>query len=115
MTHRRGVFLERTLLAGWAVWLTIVFTTNLLDAAKTAGLLPARWPFASGNYAFLVQTTAPYETPDWFNVFLFAGVLAWEGLAALLFWLAWFCYRGKETGSRSLRASFTAGLGLWLA
>ncbi len=114
MTHRPALLLRRALLAGWAAWLTLVWTTNLFDAAKAAGLLDERWAFASGNYAFLCKVTARHATPAWLNGVLFAGVLCWEGLAALLFWLAWLRYRGSGTGMRTLHAAFTAGLGLWL-
>jgi hypothetical protein len=103
-------FLKRGLLLFWAAWLSLVFTTNLLDAAKAAGLLGESWAFASGNYAFLCQTTARYGTPGWVNGLLFAGVICWEALAALLFWLAWWTFRGWP-----LYAAFAAGLSLWAA
>src|SRR4051812_13809660 len=80
------VVLKRSLLAFWAVWLTVVFLTNLADAGKALGLLGESWAFASGNYRFLTETTARYATPAWLNAVLFAGVIAWEGLAAVLFW-----------------------------
>ena len=35
-------FLKRTLLVLWAAWLTVVLTTNVPDALKALGLLPAR-------------------------------------------------------------------------
>ena len=45
---------------------------------------------------------------------LFAGVIAWEGAAALLFWLACWRFRNRaEGGRRSLYAAFTASLLLW--
>src|SRR5580765_7156630 len=82
------VFLKRSLLLFWAVWLTVVFLTNAADAAKAAGLLDESWAFASGNLRFVTQTTARYGTPCWANAVMFAGVIFWEGLAALLFWLS---------------------------
>jgi hypothetical protein len=102
--------LKRGLLLFWAAWLSLVFVTNSLDAAKAAGLLGGSWAFASGNYAFLCQTTARYGTPGWVNAGLFAGVIAWEALAALLFWLAGWTYR-----NRLLYPAFAAGLSLWAA
>ncbi len=100
--------LKRVLVLFWAVWFTVVLATNLCDAAKAMDVLEASGTFASGNYALVVQTTARYGPPAWLNGLLFAGVIAWEGLAALLFWLA--------LGKRSfLYAAFTAGLGLWAA
>jgi hypothetical protein len=103
------VLLKRSLLLFWAVWLSVVFATNLTDGMKALGLLGESWAFASGNYRFLVQTTARYGTPDWLNGLLFVGVICWEGAAALLFWLALLKFRGR----RPLYAAFTASLLLW--
>ena len=102
--------LKRGLVLFWAAWLSLVFVTNVLDGAKEVGLLAESWAFASGNYAFLCQTTARYATPEWVNLLLFGGVICWEGLAAILFWLAWRTYPG-----RLLYAAFATGLSLWAA
>jgi hypothetical protein len=102
--------LKRGLVLFWAAWLSLVFVTNLLDGAKAIGLLPDSWAFASGNYAFLCLTTARYGTPQSVNGLLFGGVICWEGLAALLFWLAWRTFPG-----RLLYPAFAAGLSLWAA
>lgn len=106
----RIAFLKRGLLLFWAAWLSVVFTTNLCDGLKALGVLPPSWSFASGNYAFVCQTTARYGTPAWVNGVLFASVIAWEGLAAVLFWLAGATYRG-----RWLYPAFATGLALWAA
>ena len=113
---RPVVLFKRVLLAGWAAWLSIVFTTNVLDGAKVLGLLAEDWAFASGNYRFLTETTARYGVPAWANAVQFVGVIVWEGIAAVLFWLACRTYRGR--GRRNvaiLYAAFTASLSLWLA
>jgi hypothetical protein len=116
MVQARARFLKRTLLFFWAVWLTVVFATNVLDGCKAVGLLGADWPLASGNYRFLAETTGRYGTPGWLNGLLFVGVVSWEGAAAVLFWLAWRRFRGRgQVGGRTLYAAFTAGLGLWAA
>jgi hypothetical protein len=111
-----AVFLKRTLLAFWAVWLTIVLITNVFDALKALGLLGESWRFASGNYDFLVATTARYSTPAKLNGLLFAGVIVWEGASAALFWLAWWSSGGaRDKGKRWLHAAFASSLSLWLA
>jgi hypothetical protein len=109
------LFLKRTLLLFWAGWLSVVFATNVLDGCKALGLLGAGWPFASGNYRFLAETTARYGTPAWLNGLLFLGVVCWEGTAALLFGLAWLRFGRGRGGRRVLYAAFTAGLTLWAA
>ena len=110
-----SVFLKRGLLLFWAVWLSIVVATNLLDGMKALGQLGESWAFASGNYRFLAETTARYGTPAWLNGVLFAGVVCWEGVAAVLFWLAWRGFGGQGRGTRLVYAAFMAGLGLWAA
>ena len=108
--------LKRGLLLFWAVWFTIVFLTNLFDALRALGVLGAGWRFASGNWAFLVETTAVYATPDWLRAVLFAGVIVWEGLAAALFWRAFRAGRGDDgEGRREVDAAFVVGLALWAA
>jgi hypothetical protein len=111
-----SLFLKRILLAFWAVWLTLVFATNLFDGGKAIGLLGESWVFASGNYRFLAETTARYGTPAWLDKLLFLGVVVWEGVAFLLFWLACWTFRGREKGSMSLLyTAFAVSLSLWAA
>jgi hypothetical protein len=112
-TIRPAVLLKRGLLLFWALWLSLVCATNALDAAKAAGLLPEWWSLASGNYAFLVQTTARHGTPAWVNAVLFAGVIGWEVLAAALFWLAGWSFRGGSRGRPAVYAASAAGVSLW--
>jgi hypothetical protein len=111
-TDRAAALLKSLLLLFWAAWLSVVFLTNLLDGGKALGLLGEDWPLASGNYAFVAQTTARYGTPGWVNALLFAGVVAWEGLSAVLFWLAWW---GGAPAQTRRYSAFAVGLGLWAA
>lgn len=108
-----AMLLKRMLLLFWAAWLTVVFAANLADGLKALGLLSETWAFASGNYKFLSETTARYGTPPAVNGVLFAGVIAWEGLAAGLFWRAGLGYRGRLASRSAVYAAFTASLLLW--
>ena len=115
MSYRPSLLLKRGLLLFWAMWLSVVFTTNMLDGCKALGLLDPSWPFASGNYHFLAETTARYGTPAWLNGLLFLGVIAWEGIAAVLFWLAGIRFRGRMESQRLFYAAFAVSLMLWAA
>lgn len=106
-----ALFFKRLPLLFWAVWLSVVFLSNLADVSKALGWLGESWAFASGNFAFIKSTTARYGTPDWMNSVLFGGVILWEGAAASLFWVAGWTYRGK--GSALVYGAFTASLMLW--
>jgi hypothetical protein len=107
------ILLKRLLLLFWAVWLSVVFLSNLADAGKELGLLGEPWAFASGNLRFIKETTARYGTTDLVNALLFAGVIIWEGIAALLFWRAAWTFRGKHSGRKAVYYAFTSSLLLW--
>lgn len=107
---------KRLLLAFWSTWLGLVFLTNLCDALKTLGSLPPDWPFASGNYAFLVATTSVYSPPSWLNALLFAGVIIWEGIAAWCYWFAcWTAHDAQHRGLFWRRAACLVTASLWSA
>jgi hypothetical protein len=101
----------RTLKSGvllfWAAWFTIVVLTNVFDILKASGGVPARWTFASGNWELMVKVTGVHGTPVAVVALLFLGVMAWEALAAILFWRAW------AAGGRGGVAAFTVSLALW--
>src|SRR6185312_6664361 len=87
MRHRSCLVLKRCLLLFWSLWLSVVFLTNVLDGCKALRLLSDNWSFASDNYRFLAGTTARYGSPAWVNGVLFLGVIVWEGISTLLFWI----------------------------
>ncbi len=107
------IFLKRSLLIFWAVWLSVVFLSNLAEAGKVAGLLGESWAFASGNFTYIEVTTARSGIPDWVYVRLFAGVVVWEGVATLLFWWTVRKFRGRKSGRKILYLAFTTSLLLW--
>jgi hypothetical protein len=66
------------LICFWAIWFTVVFASNVCDALVQIGMLPANWPFASGNYAAIVKVTARYAVPSAVSGALFVGVILWD-------------------------------------
>ncbi len=107
------IVLKRVLLLFWAVWLSVVFLSNVADAAKGLGWLNESWAFASGNFNFIRETTTRYGTPDWVNGVLFTGVILWEGFATLFFWWAGWTFRGRGSGRNAVYLAFSASLLLW--
>lgn len=103
--------LKRLLVLFWAAYFSLTFLTNVTDAAKALEMVPTTWPFASGNYDAITQTTARYGAPAKVNAVLFGGVIVWEGLAAFQFWVAWVMFPRRHL----VRAAFSVGLLLWAA
>lgn len=106
---------KRMLLLFWAVWLTIVVVSNLADALRSAGMIDPSFPFASGNYATILEVSAPFELPGWMTAVMFGGVILWEAASMLLFWIATLTYPAAGQRHRWLPLTFTVGLGLWAA
>lgn len=87
--------IQRITLLFWAAWLSVVATTNVLDSLRVLGAIPKSFPFASGNWEWINQTMDPLGVPRELQAFLFTGAIAWEMLAAILFWRAVADYRGR--------------------
>jgi hypothetical protein len=108
--------LKRGLLLFWTLWLTVVVTTNVLDALQALGILPEWFKFVSGNWQWINQTMDPLGVPRAFQAFLFAGVIVWEALAAILFWLAFTSYRNRPLVQETATIWACAiNLALWAA
>ncbi len=109
--------LKRCLLLFWAVWLSLVVTTNVTDGLKALGTLPVSLPFASGNYQTILEITAPFGPPAWLAGVLFAGVIAWEAASMALFGWTGLTFQTACPPQRRGRlvATFAVGLSLWAA
>ena len=89
--------------------------SNLCDAAKSLGWLPASWSFVSGNLAAVRQTTAIYGLPEGIVWALFAAAIVWELAAAITF--AWATIQqGSNSGAwPASERALLVGIGLWSA
>jgi hypothetical protein len=105
--------LKRGIVLFWGGWLSIVTLTNLFDGLKALGVLGPDWSFASGNYAFMVETTAVHGTPEGVVALLFVGVVVWEALAAALFWRAFVRFRGAGSSLVPVYQAFVVSLALF--
>jgi hypothetical protein len=108
--------LKRGLLCFWAIWLSIVTLTNLLNALQVIGALPASFQFTSGNYQWINSVMDPLAVPRGLQGFLFAGVIGWELICAVLFWAAVGAYRNRSlTEERVTLWACALNLALWSA
>jgi hypothetical protein len=107
---------KRAVLLFWALWLSAVTATNVLDGLRAAGALPAGFAFASGNWGWINQTMDPLGVPRGLQAVLFLGAVAWEALAALLFWRACRAFRGRPLAEEpEAVAACGVNLALWAA
>lgn len=106
--------LRTGLLLFWAIWLTLVASSNLADALKRFGLLPEGWTFASYNFELVANTVGAHGVPVWGAAVLFGGVIVWEWLAAVLFWRAFAVgRRGGQGLTPEAAQAFTVSLALF--
>jgi hypothetical protein len=96
------------LLGFWALYFAIVALSNLADLLRSVHVVRADWRWVSGNLAFMASATGKFGVPVWANQVLLAGVIVWQGLAAVLFWRA-----ARAGGREWLGGAFTLGISLW--
>jgi|GEM_PF-1271011 len=95
----------------WAAYFSIVAITNICDGLKVIDVLPADWKFASGNVGLMFSVTKLYATPFWLTAIMFAGVVLWEVLGAMLLWQS-FGARASARFSHSATRAFTVTIAL---
>ncbi|HEX3870291.1 MAG TPA: hypothetical protein VHV77_07645 [Pirellulales bacterium] len=95
----------------WACWFSLVTLSNLADGLKTLGILPAHWPFASGNFAAIEKVTEIYAVPHAINSVLFVAVIVIEIVIAVLFWRA---ARGRGASERVMSRDLALSLAVAL-
>ncbi|WP_152042241.1 hypothetical protein [Salinigranum salinum] len=104
---------KRGILLFWGAWISLVTLTNVFDGLKALGVLGSGWSFASGNYAFMLDTTSVHGTPESVVALLFVGVVVWEVLVAGLFWRAFVQFRGARSGLEPVYQAFVPSLALF--
>jgi hypothetical protein len=109
-----AIALGRGILLFWSAWLSVVFGSNLCDALRHAGALPASWRFASGNFALITEVVGIYSFSTPLATALFGAVLLVQLVAALLFWRAFLDRHaaGTPLSSKPLQA-FAVSLALF--
>jgi len=107
---------RRGLLLFWALWLSVVVVTNVLNALVAVGGLPSGFAFSSGNWAWIGETMNPLRVPIWLQAVMFAGAVAWEAAAAVSFWIAFTRFRDRPlAGEPAAVAACVINLSLWAA
>ncbi len=108
--------LARALLFFWALWLSIVALTNVLNGLQVLALLPDTFRFVSGNWSWINGTLDPLDVPRPLQALMFTAAILWEALAAMLYWRALVAYRGRSLAQEpAVIAASAVNLGLWAA
>jgi hypothetical protein len=108
--------IKRLALLFWAAWLSVVATTNVLNGLQALGVLPESFKFVSGNWHWINQVMDSIGVPRGLQAVLFAGAIAWEALAAMLFWWAAATYRGRPLAQEKATVyACGVNLALWAA
>ena len=106
--------LKRALLAFWALWFLVVFTTNVMDVLRISGLLNTNWPAVSDNYFLISKTTSVYRLPARWNTFFFFSIMSWQAICVIVFLQA--CIKlGKDAAGECVYRAFGFGIGLFAA
>jgi len=93
------VAIKRGLLLYWALWCSVVFATHAVFELKALGLVHfTGMPLLSSSTA--IYGTAAGEHGVWS-----IGALAWEGAAAVAFWMALHKFRGQRSCTATLLAA----------
>ena len=110
------ITLKRGLLLFWALWLSVVVTTNVLDRLPSGPFLPYAVVPVRIDWSWINRTMDPLDVPRPVQALMFSGVVLWEALAAALFWPALVAYRGLPLGQEpTVIAASAVNLGLWAA
>jgi hypothetical protein len=108
--------INRMLLFFWAVWLSIVAATNVLNGLQVLTVLPESFRFVSGNWQAINHVMDPLRVPSGLQAFLFVSVIGWETLAAVLYWWATATYGGRPLArEKPTLCACSVNLDLWAA
>jgi hypothetical protein len=103
--------LSKCVIGFWALYFSLVVATNTVDLLKAIGAAPSDWTFASGDYQSIVDVTSRYGVPRTVTLFMFVGVILWEGIAAAMFWERLIV----ESNRWSPSIPFVVSVALWFA
>lgn len=105
---------QRVIVGAWALWYSVVISTNATDILKTWGVLPETFGWVSNNYNYFVGGSGMEGAMLYPVIGLFLGGYAWEVATTALLWRALVVsLRSPERMTGAARAAFTLALGFW--
>ena len=100
------------ILAFWGIWFAIAFLTNVTDFLIATNL-HAPSLFRSGNYSALEKVISIYNTPHYFLNILFSLNIFVQGLSAIMFFIATFCFWKRVYIWQTINIAFSLSISLW--
>jgi hypothetical protein len=105
-------YLKQVILLFWGIWFFIAFLTNVADFLMATGTMTAS-SFHSGNYSALEKVVNIYDTPHHFLNVLFSLDIFAQGLSAILFLTAAFCFWKRIYSWQIINIAFSISMSLW--
>lgn len=103
-------FLKCGMILFWACWFSVAFSSNIFDFLKSLNIMPNDWLFVSHNYSLVAGALSIYHAPEWLAKCIFIGILLFEGVIAVLFWLGFFTH---NRSNKWAHVAFTVSAALW--
>lgn len=96
----------------WGIWFSIAFLTNMTDFLMTINIMSVS-SVRSGNYNALEKVISIYNTPhDFLNILFSLDIFA-QGLSAILFFIATFCFWKRIYIWQTINTAFSISIFLW--
>jgi len=96
----------------WALWSSLAAISDLINLLQQLHIVPSSWIFSSGNFSLVLQSLSKY---GWDNhllaIFLFAIIVTWIFVVAILFWRALFAFN-KTNFLRSAYLAFIVSMAM---
>jgi len=104
---RRGIILF------WAVWYSLVFSSDAINLLQHLHVIPTSWTFSSNNYDLVAGHIATYGIHSTTVALLLFGIIVvWVLTNAMLFWRAVFTFN-EENAHKAVYLAFIASMGLY--
>ncbi len=105
-------YFKQGILLFWCCWFFIAFLTNLTDFLITTDTMTAS-SFRSSNYHALGKVISIYNTPHYFLNGLFSLDIFAQGISAILFLIAAFCFWQRTYVWQTINIAFSISMALW--
>lgn len=105
-------YLKQIILLFWFTWFSVAFLTNITDFLIATDTI-SELNFRSGNYHALEKVINIYNVPKYFLNILFSLDVFVQGVSAVFFLVAAFCWWNRIYVWQSINFAFFISISLW--